>query len=158
MGSSEYVRGLRALVGHSLLLLPAVTAVPTRSDGCVLLGRHADSGRWGSIGGAVEPGESPREALSREIGEELGVGIASAHIVGSYGGPDFRTTYPNGDVVAFVTTVYAVQFDSHDFAFADGELVDARWFTSAELNELDLPTWLGSVLIDVGAFIAPSEQ
>ena len=158
MGPSEYVRGQRALVGHSLLLLPAVTAVPTRTDGCVLLGRHADTGRWGSIGGGVEPGESPREALSREIGEELGVGITSAHIVGSCGGPDFHTTYPNGDVVAFVTSVYVVQLDSHDFVFPDGELVEARWFTSAELNELDLPPWLRVVLIDVAAFLHPTQS
>ncbi|WP_420360753.1 NUDIX hydrolase [Actinopolymorpha rutila] len=30
-------------------------------DGHLLLGRHAHDGRWATIGGAVEPGETPRE-------------------------------------------------------------------------------------------------
>jgi len=150
------MQGLRAVVGHALLHIPAVTAVPVRPDGSVLLGRHADTGRWGSIGGAVELGESPREAVEREVLEELGVTVASAHIVGAYGGPDLQVTYPNGDQVAFVTTAYVVHLDSDDFDFPDGELLEAQWFAPVDVVELRLSRWLGEVLSDVAAFLSPS--
>lgn len=56
-----------------------VVAAVIVDDGAVLACRRrpgkADAGRWEFPGGKVEPGESPEEALRREIREELGVGI-----------------------------------------------------------------------------------
>src|SRR5581483_12340133 len=66
MGMSPYVARLRALVGHGLLLLPSATVLPWDADGRVLLVRQADSGLWGTVGGAIEPDESPEDAACRE--------------------------------------------------------------------------------------------
>jgi 8-oxo-dGTP diphosphatase len=52
-------------------------AVITRPDGAFLLGRRAPGtfypGYWEFPGGKVEPGETPRQALVRELREELGI-------------------------------------------------------------------------------------
>ena len=41
-------------------------------------------GHWGCFGGAVEPGESPEQALSRELQEELGYHLGRARPAGNY--------------------------------------------------------------------------
>lgn len=38
----------------------------------------AGPGKWGFAGGGVEAGESPEEAMNREIAEELGLGVRLA--------------------------------------------------------------------------------
>jgi 8-oxo-dGTP diphosphatase len=49
-------------------------------DGRLLAARRtappALAGRWELPGGKVEPGETPQDALVRELREELGVGVA----------------------------------------------------------------------------------
>src|SRR5438876_408008 len=66
MPVSPYVARLRRAIGSELLLLPSVTVLPRDASGRVLLVRHADSGEWGTIGGTIEPGESPTAAAVRE--------------------------------------------------------------------------------------------
>lgn len=56
--------------------LHVVAAVIVRDDGAVLVCRRApgkaSAGLWEFPGGKVDDGETPEEALVREIGEELG--------------------------------------------------------------------------------------
>ena len=58
-------------------LVPVAAAVIVAPDGRVLLAQRPDgkayAGYWEVPGGKVEPGESPREALVRELREELGI-------------------------------------------------------------------------------------
>ncbi|HET7410459.1 MAG TPA: NUDIX domain-containing protein [Paracoccaceae bacterium] len=63
--------------GPKLVPAAAVAALMVTPDGRYLM-QHRDDlpgiffpGFWGCFGGAIEPGESPRDALLREIFEEL---------------------------------------------------------------------------------------
>ena len=66
MAISDYVRLLREVIGKQLLLLPSVSVLVQDDDDRLLLVRHADSGLWGLVGGAVELDERPDEAAIRE--------------------------------------------------------------------------------------------
>jgi len=58
-------------------------AVILRDDGSFLLGQRPSgkvyAGYWEFPGGKVEPGESPRAALARELHEELGIDVERAY-------------------------------------------------------------------------------
>lgn len=63
-------------------VLEVAAAVIVNPWGRVLIARRADhlhqGGCWEFPGGKLEPGETPREALGRELGEELGIGVELA--------------------------------------------------------------------------------
>lgn len=63
-------------------LVDVAAAVILRPDGHFLLGQRAPGtfypGYWEFPGGKVEPGESPRAALIRELDEELGLEVLAA--------------------------------------------------------------------------------
>jgi 8-oxo-dGTP diphosphatase len=147
MPASEYVQSIRSRIGHDLLLLPGVTAVIRDGDG-LLLARHAHSGLWSLIGGAVEPGEDPAEAVAREVREEIGCAITVSGIVGAYGGPPLMVTYPNGDRVGYVTTAFECALLGEPEP--DGiEIIDVAWFSRAEIASLPRRDWIDRVIADV---------
>jgi 8-oxo-dGTP pyrophosphatase MutT (NUDIX family) len=139
MGIAPHIARLRAFVGHEQLLLPCASVLPLDERGRVLLAwatGHSDG--WGTVGGAVDPGESPAEAAIREAREEIGVEIRLTRLVDVLGGPDYEVTYPNASVVAGVP------------APADGELSDVAWFAREELSTIPLSRFTRALLTAAG--------
>jgi NAD+ diphosphatase len=91
-----------------------------------LLGRQASwtPGRYSTIAGFVEPGESLEDAVRREVLEETGVGCGAIAYHSSQPWP-----FPASLMLGF--TAHA---DHTDPVMHDGELEDARWFTREEIN------------------------
>jgi 8-oxo-dGTP diphosphatase len=146
MPTSDYIRSLRARIGTELLLLPGVTAV-IRDGERFLLGRHARSGLWSLIGGGVEPGEEPADAVVREVREETGARARVLGIVGAYGGEPLKVEYPNGDRVAYVTVAYHCAL--LDAPEPDREeLLEVGWFTRQEIAQLPRRAWIDRVIAD----------
>jgi len=145
---SEYLRKLRSKVGHELLLLPSVTMVVLDDKEGILLVRNADAGLWLLPGGSTEPDESPRDAAVREMQEETGLLVEPVRIIGAYGGPQYRVTYPNGDVVSYVMVVFECRVLSGEMAPDLDEILDVRYFSKAELDSLETPPWTRVVMRD----------
>ncbi|HEY3543863.1 MAG TPA: NUDIX domain-containing protein [Gaiellaceae bacterium] len=134
---SDYVRGLRAKIGHDFLLMPTVAARIADGRGRLLLVQHVE-GRWQLPGGAVDPGEHPADALRRECREEASVEVELGALIGAFGGPEYTATYANGDRAGFVTTVYDATIAAGEPQPGDDEIQAVGWFTPAEIEGLEM--------------------
>lgn len=91
---------------------------------------------WEFPGGKMEPGETPQQALKREIREELDTEIEVGELFGTveYDYPDFHLT-----MHCFMCTVR-----SGDLVLKEHEA--ARWLTRDTLNSVDwLPADIGLI-------------
>lgn len=71
-------------MGFEDLFRLSVHAVIGSADGVLLLRATYSDGAWGLPGGALEPGETVHEALSRECLEEIGCDVRVVHLTGIY--------------------------------------------------------------------------
>lgn len=150
MAMSDYLQGLRGLIGRRLLLMPSVSVLVLDHEDRLLLVRHADSGLWGLVGGAVEVDEKPEEAALRETAEETGLEVELTRLVTALGGPGFRVTYSNGDETAYVSIVYEARpVGGRERADGD-EVLEVGWFASADLPSVDLGRIALATLHEVG--------
>ena len=109
---------------------PAIIVLVSRGDRC-LLGRQASwpDGRYSTIAGFVEPGESLEDAVRREVYEETNIRVGDVRYHSSQPWP-----FPSSLMLGFEAEAL-----SDDIELNDGELEDARWFTRQELLSDDLP-------------------
>jgi ADP-ribose pyrophosphatase YjhB (NUDIX family) len=136
---SPYIAAVRAKLGTDLLLVPAVGIAVFDSEGRLLLGRHVEGDQWTTPGGMIEPGEAPREAAIRELHEETGLDGAGCELFGAYGGPAFRTTYRDGNQVAYVSIMYGCRNPPGTLRLDPAELQEAHWLTERDAMDLPLP-------------------
>lgn len=103
---------------------PAVIVLVTDGDR-VLLGRQSGwpAGRYSTIAGFVEPGESLEDAVRREVLEETGVRIGAMSYQSSQPWP-----FPRSLMLGF-----HAEAETTEIRLGDLELEDARWFDRADL-------------------------
>jgi 8-oxo-dGTP pyrophosphatase MutT (NUDIX family) len=153
---SPYLRRIRKMVGHELLVLPSVAVLPWDDRGRLLLVCEAQTGLWQTIGGAVEPDESPHDAALREAAEEAGVIVQLDGIRGVVGGPQFRLMYPNGDLVSYVPTIFDARVvDGTPRADGD-ETLDVDWFSAEQLGETPLTEFTDALFEMAGVAVGPT--
>ena len=128
-----FIADLRAQVGHAPLWLPGVSAVVTRDDGRLLLGRRADNGRWAVVSGIPDPGEEPAAAAAREVAEETGV-VAEVLALTSVATSEV-VTYPNGDVAQFLDLCFWCRATGGEARVADDESTEVGWFAADALPQ-----------------------
>ena len=111
---------------------PAVIVLVTSGERA-LLGRQAawPAGRYSTIAGFVEPGESLEDAVAREVLEETGVQIDAVEYHSSQPWP-----FPSSLMLGFTARASRTEIRR-----IDDELEDVRWLTRAQIaaGEVALP-------------------
>ena len=105
---------LRAKIGNGLLMLSSVTAMLFDEQRRLLIVRDANTGKWITLGGAVDPDESPSDAIVRECWGRARHRYRADAADGSLWQPSFRVNYTNGDTVSYVVCMFEVRKISGD--------------------------------------------
>jgi ADP-ribose pyrophosphatase YjhB (NUDIX family) len=147
MPMSDYMRSIRSKVGTQLLEIPSVSVLAFDEQDRVTLVRHAEVDLWTTPGGAVEPEEVPADAAVREMWEETGLHVELLRVLGIYGGPEFTTSYRNGDAVSFMMTVFLARRIDGTPRPDGEETLDVRSFARDEIAGLDMQPWAPRVVL-----------
>lgn len=104
--------------------------------------------RWGLPGGGIERGETPVDAVRRELAEELNLSVHTLTEIGAY-------YYKGNDHM-----IYGAETDRLIDSYDEKELLDLRWFSLPELQTLDVQGKLhaGYELQAVRQFMALSDH
>jgi NAD+ diphosphatase len=117
---------------------PAVIMLVTDGADRCLLGHNAarDAPWFSTLAGFVEPGESPEQAVRREVMEETGIGVGAVRYAGSQPWP-----FPSSLMLGFFA-----EATSTDIEVDGTEITQARWFTRDDIargvpaGDLIIPT------------------
>ena len=147
---SEYVAALRSKVGHQRLLLPAVSVLVWDDRQRLLMVRQGESGQWSTLGGGVEPGESPADAARREVLEETGLEVELGAVRAAVGGPAYEVVYANGDRCCYVSTIFDARPVGGHLAADLDEVVEVGWMSVSDLAGADITPFARSLFHDLG--------
>jgi 8-oxo-dGTP pyrophosphatase MutT (NUDIX family) len=101
----DYVKAMRSLIGHRLLLLAGANVIILDANAHILLQQRIN-GSWGLPGGLLEPGESLEQTARREVKEETNLDLHSLHPLGVFSGPEYTFTLSNKDEINVITSLY----------------------------------------------------
>jgi 8-oxo-dGTP diphosphatase len=112
-------------------MLQVVAAILEREGRILICQRRPEQShslKWEFPGGKVEPGETPEQALGRELQEELGIARAAGHEIDRY-----EYCYPEKNPILLIF------FQVSRFEGEPQNLIfhDMRWEPAARLGDYD---------------------
>lgn len=121
-------------------LVPSVNAIVENEQGQILLIRRTDSGNWSLPGGAIELGESVRQAAVRETKEESGIDCEVTGVAGIYSNPNHLVEYTSdGEIRQEFTIVLTARSTGGDPTPSD-ESSEVEWRDTSALDDVAMTT------------------
>ena len=115
------------------LKIPVAVGIISNAKGEILVAKRQShqllAGYWEFPGGKVEPNETARDALTRELNEELGITVLSAE-------PLVHIEHDYSDRIVLLDVWRVLTFDGEPYG-REGQ--EVRWVDKATLNTLQLP-------------------
>lgn len=118
---------------------PCIIVLVRKGEQCLLA--HASkfqSGRYSTLAGFIEAGESAEHAVGREVMEEVGIRVKNIEYCFSQSWP-----FPHSLMLG-----YMADFESGEITPDGVEILDADWFSPNELPMLPPPFTIARRLID----------
>lgn len=117
----------------------------------LLLEKRRDSDIWGLPGGGCKKTETGRDAIAREIYEELGVRIPKDQFqkLAVYDDPGRIAAYRDGSIWRMVIVVYGFHFEEEPAMRISAESKDLRFFTREELKDIEIAITHSDIVEDL---------
>ena len=108
--------------------------------GKLLLEKRRDSDTWGLVGGGCKKYETGREAIAREVYEELGVRVHKDRFekLTVYGEPGRIAAYRDGSIWRMVIVVYGLEFEEEPNMCISSESKELRFFSKEEIRHIEI--------------------
>jgi 8-oxo-dGTP diphosphatase len=129
--ASRRARDPHILPKHLMMMAASATIY---EDGKLLVVRDPQ-GFWAGVGGWIEIGESPEEAIIREIREELGV---EAEVVARFQPFIAWNVTTDDPPIHFLLFPHAVRLRSRDLTLDPNEVTGVAWVTPDELDSYEM--------------------
>ena len=109
-------------------------------DGKLLLEKRRDSDIWGLVGGGCKKYETGREAIAREVYEELGLRIHKDRFrkLAVYDDPGRIAAYRDGSIWRMVIVVYGLNLTEEPVLRISSESKELGFFTKEEVSNLEI--------------------
>ena len=106
----------------------------------LLMEKRRDCDIWGLVGGGVKRQETPQQAITREIYEELGLRIHPDQLqkLQVYGEPGRIAAYRDGSIWRMVVVVFKLELDKEPELVISPESKALRFFTREELKDIEI--------------------
>lgn len=127
---------------------PPKTTMPARlganaiitCNGKILLEKRRDCDIWGLVGGGVKKQETPLQAITREIYEELCIRVSPEEFekFSVYGEPGRIAAYQDGSIWRMVIVMYGLELAEEPTMKISEESRELRFFTKEELKNIEI--------------------
>ena len=109
-------------------------------QGKLLLEKRRDSDIWGLPGGGCKKWETGRDAIAREIYEELGIRVPREKFtkLTVYDNPGRIAAYRDGSIWRMVIVVYGLEFEEEPAMRISAESKDLHFFTREEIANIEI--------------------
>jgi len=126
------MKNLRSQIGTQLVMHPSVGAIVRNEAGQILFMLRADNGKWDLPAGSIDPGETPAQAIVREVREETGLLVEPTGVAGVFGGQGLRLSYGNGDVVEYTVIIFDCRVVGGKLESLDGEATELHFIDASK--------------------------
>ena len=108
--------------------------------GRLLLEKRRDSDIWGLVGGGCKKTETGREAIAREVYEELGIRIHKDKFqkLKVYDNPGRIAAFRDGSIWRMVIVMYGIDLPEEPRMRVSEESKDLRFFTKEEIKNIEI--------------------
>lgn len=109
-------------------------------QGKLLMERRRDADVWGLVGGGAKKWETGRQAIAREVYEELGLRIPPEQFkkLKVYDNPGRIAAYQDGSVWRMVIVLYGFEFSREPMLHISRESRELRFFTREEAEKVEI--------------------
>ena len=109
-------------------------------NGKLLLEKRRDSDIWGMPGGGCKKQETGRDAIAREIYEELGLRIPKERFekLAVYDNPGRIAAYRDGSIWRMVIVVYGLEFAEEPLMRISSESKDLQFFRREDMRNIEI--------------------